>query len=78
MRGVRPNPATMREHPRVQIPISPSWQEAYSLLHIRSLLSKKIAGRLIGGTLSADLYGEGENRFEEIRSYVRRHSVSAG
>jgi hypothetical protein len=61
----------LREHPAVQIVISSTWQEAYSVRALRDRFSPDIAARIIGAIRVADPEGEAECRYEAIDMFLR-------
>lgn len=66
----------VREHPGLRIVISSNWQDAYSIKTLRHVFSPDVAQRIIGGTRSADLEGEAEDRHEQIQRYLHKAGVT--
>jgi hypothetical protein len=62
----------LRESPGVRVVISSSWQDAYRLRALKGHFAEDIAGRIVGGTRSADPDREADSRYEQIRMYLRR------
>ena len=60
----------MRDHREMQIVISSSWQDAYSIRQLRALFSPSIGARIIDGTLSADPNRQGETRYAQILKFL--------
>ena len=62
----------MRDHAEVDIVISSSWQDAYSIQQLRWLFSPGIGARIIGGTLSADPRREADTRYRQILKFLSK------
>lgn len=63
--------STLRAAPPVEIVISSTWQEAYSIKALKARFSPDIGARILGGTLVADPEGEEETRYGQIRRFLR-------
>lgn len=62
---------TLRASPPVEIVISSTWQEAYSIKALKARFSPDIGTRIVGGTLVADPDREEETRYGQIRRFLR-------
>ncbi|TRZ92168.1 MAG: hypothetical protein D4R84_12835 [Rhodocyclaceae bacterium] len=63
--------ATLGSLPPVDIVISSTWQEAYSIKTLAGRFAPAIASRIIGGTLMADPDREEETRYAQIRRFLK-------
>jgi hypothetical protein len=64
----------IRALPHVEIVITSSWREAFSLSEIRGHFSPDIAARIVGTTLIAS-NRDGTYREREVRAYLRKHAT---
>ncbi len=69
--------ATLRSAPPVEIVISSTWQDAYSVKALSKLFSPDVAAVIVGGTLEADPDREEESRHNQIRRFLRWKNWSA-
>jgi hypothetical protein len=63
--------ATLRSAPPVDIVISSTWQEVYTIKALSDRFSPDVGTRIVGGTLAADPDREEETRYDQIRRFLR-------
>jgi hypothetical protein len=68
--------AVLRQHGALQMALTISCQDGYSLDALRGIFSADITKRIIGGTSSTDVEGEAETRYHQIRVFLHRQGLS--
>ena len=62
----------MRELPEVEIVITSSWREGFTLAEMRAHFSDDIAARIVGVTPMAQDRTRDQYRYQEVLAYLRR------